>query len=271
LIEAKVGEWLATQALALQGMRPFEVEPFDGAILPAPHEDRYGFKVDAEGGAAGDSVYYLTNANPVTLGNPVMRPGLYDGQRVRLSPVSASVTLVVGSARGAGGSVVIAPGGDVTLLWDRSRGVWTLAGGTGSGPGGGVTPETLTAATAVTAGQVVALDTIDGQVRPANAIFAADRWRVAGIAASSATAGNPVDVFTVVGVVTPGRFTAAPSGADNRRYVFLDDIDGQLTLTPHDLTTPGRVRFVVGLLQGGDGVSLTPDIVYQPRYVSRRP
>jgi len=270
-IEDQVGEWLATQAFALQGLHPFEVEPRDGDVLPAPHEDRYGNKIDAEGSPAGDSVYFLTNASPVTLGNPVMRPGLYDGQRVRFSPVSAAVTVPAGGARGAGASVSIAPGGDVTLLWDRSRGVWSLAGGTGTGGGGGVDPETLVAAVDVTAGQAVALDSITGQVRPANADFSLDRWRVAGIAVSSATAGNPVDVFTVVGVVTPGRFGAAPAASDNRRYVFLDDTDGQLVLVPPDLTTPGRVRFVVGLLQAANGASLTPNIVYQPRYVSRRP
>lgn len=270
-VEDQVGEWLATQALALQGLHPFEVEPRDGDVLPAPHEDRYGNKVDAEGGSAGDSVYFLTNANPTTLGVPVMRPGLFNGQRVRFSPVSAAVTLPAGSARGAGASVSIAPGGDVTLLWDAPRGVWTLAGGTGSGGGGGVAPETLVAAVAITAGWVVVLDTITGQVRPANADFSLGRFRVAGIAVSSAAAGQPVDVFTVVGVLTPGRFAAAPPAAANRRYVFLDDTDGLMTLTPPDISTPGRVRHVVGLLQGADDSSVTPTILYQPRYVSRRP
>lgn len=260
-------EWGRDLAFSLVGLRPWEVVAEDGDVLPPPHLDRFGREVERQ---AGDSVYFLANLNPITLGAPVMGPGLFDGQRVRLSPVSAAVTLPAGSARGAGASVTVAPGGDVTLLWDATRRVWVLSGGAGAG-GGGVVPENLTAGAALTAGQVVTLDTITGQVLPANADFSLGRWRVAGIAATSAPLGGAIQVWTLHGVITPGLFAAPPPAASNRRYVFLDDTDGLLTLTPPDTASAGRVRFVVGMMQGADGITSAPPVLFQPQYISRRP
>jgi len=255
----QIGEWKATQAKTLQGLRPFSVSARNGDVLPAPGEDRDGEPLP---NPAGDSVYFLDHPSAITLGNPVMRPGTYDGQRVRLSPTQAAVALPPGSARGAGATVLVAPGGDVTLLWDQTRGEWVLSGGAGTG-GGGLTPVTRVAAVAIAAGDVVALDTVVGQVRPADATFASGLWQPAGIAAVGALAGAAVLVHEVHAQVVPARFAAAPPASSQRRPVFLDDTPGQVTLTPPDVSSAGRVRYLVGILQGTDGLSATPPILYQ--------
>ncbi|MAF27861.1 MAG: hypothetical protein CL819_01275 [Croceicoccus sp.] len=118
----RVGEWGRETAASLVGLHPFDIEPEAGATLPAPHEDRFGNDLGTTG--AGDSVYYLTHGAPLTLGNPVMRPGRFDGQRVRLSAITAAFNIQAGAARGA--PVTVDPGRDATVMWDAARKQWVV-------------------------------------------------------------------------------------------------------------------------------------------------
>ena len=125
-----VGEHLADRALDLVGLHPFELAVQDGDVLPAPHEDELGRDLGSSG--AGDSVYYVDEPSSVTLGSPAVRPGRFDGQRLRLSTLGSNLVLVAGSVRGAGADVVVLPGADRTLLWDAARRVWSLEGDVGA-------------------------------------------------------------------------------------------------------------------------------------------
>jgi len=125
----------------------------------------------------------------------------------------------------------------------------------------------FTAAEALNAGDLISLNT-SGQARKANSTYSQDRFRVVGVAIGSALLGGVVNTY-LEGSLAPVRFGSAPAASSNGEYVFLNNVDGQATLTPP--SAGGQVRFGVGVLQGADGISVTPDVVISPRYISRRP
>lgn len=126
----------------------------------------------------------------------------------------------------------------------------------------------LTAAVAVTAGDVLTLDSA-GEVELADASAPALDGLAVGIALRSAAAAADVAVVTVPGSLVPVRFAAAPAAGNNGRPVYISGTAGLGTLTPP--TGSGTTRFLVGFLQGADGVTTTPNVIYQPQYLSRTP
>ena len=135
-----------------------------------------------------------------------------------------------------------------------------------SGKGAGIE---FTAGGPISIGDVVTFDTAGDVIRAdSNTGTALDSY-VIGIAATASTATNPVRVFTVTGSNVPTTFGSAPGAADNSKVVFLSTTGGEATLTPP--TGGGNVIFKVGILQGGDGASTTPKVLFQPEFIARRP
>jgi hypothetical protein len=136
------------------------------------------------------------------------------------------------------------------------------------GPAGGVSPISFIAAEGIAIGEPLAVDS-SGNALPADATFSANRWAAIGIATSTAAPAASVSVTVNQGSLVPMLFASAPAGSSNGSLVFLSDTQGRATLTPP--TTSGNVRFLLGILQGADGVDTTPDVLFSPQYISRIP
>lgn len=145
-----------------------------------------------------------------------------------------------------------------------------------SGPGavdvtipGASVATTYTAGAAITVNDLVTLDS-SGDVVPADSSIAGGSWDVIGVALATVPSGGTVAVQTTDGAPVPMRFIGAPAAAANGSRVFLSATSGVATLTPPVIGS-GRIAFSVGLLQGADGASTTPNVVFRARYVSRLP
>ena len=113
----------------------------------------------------------------------------------------------------------------------------------------------------------MAIDT-SGEAIKASAVFASNDWRVVGSAQNVSGVGGPV-TLGLTGQTAPVLFASAPPASANGELVFLSAVAGEGSLTPP--MTSGHVVMVVGVLQGADGVTTTPDVVIQPQFISRRP
>lgn len=130
---------------------------------------------------------------------------------------------------------------------------------------GGVT---LIAGEAIAIGDVLTINA-SGEAILAEASIAVDEWRVIG---ASRDAGA---ILSTVRVATSGdlglvRFAVAPAGASNGEYVFLSTVTGLGSLTP-PAPPGGKTVILVGVLQGADGATTTPDVLIQPQLISRIP
>lgn len=136
-----------------------------------------------------------------------------------------------------------------------------------TGSGSGIT---LTANATIAAGDVVTIEGTSGDaiLADSNTGTTIDGLAI-GIAATAATASNPVKVYTVPGSLVPVNFAAAPAAAQNGRPVYVSQTAGEGTLTAP--TGSGNVVYVIGILQGADGVTTSPNVVYQPQFISLRP
>jgi hypothetical protein len=133
--------------------------------------------------------------------------------------------------------------------------------------GGGSATITRPAGENLTTGELVAFD--GGQFLRGVSTFSVDLWNVVGVVRASALAGNPVEVYIAHGQIFPVLFGVAPPAIANGQTVFLDSTFGLATLTPP--TTTGNVIFKLGVLIGGDGINLTPEVNFNPQYISRIP
>ena len=109
-----------------------------------------------------------------------------------------------------------------------------------------------------TTGNVDLADANVGNMREANVI---------GVARTTATSTNPAQIFTTPGALIPVRFAAAPAAASNGRWVYLSQTAGQATLTAP--TGASDVVYRLGFLQGGDGASTVPTVLWAPQFISR--
>jgi hypothetical protein len=135
------------------------------------------------------------------------------------------------------------------------------------GKGAGVT---LTAGEAVSAGDVVTIEGTTGDIILADSNTGTTLDGLAiGVAAYSAADTAPVKVFTVPGSLIPVNFAAAPAASLNGRPVFVSQTPGQgITTAP---TGSGNVVYIVGILQGADGATTSPLVMYQPQFIAVRP
>lgn len=127
--------------------------------------------------------------------------------------------------------------------------------------------------TTLVAGEALALGHIlttnaSGEAIKASATFSSDIWRVFAVARAAAIAAASV-LLATSGDQVPVLFASAPPASANRSVVFLSTVAGEGTLTPP--FGSGEVVFVVGVLQGADGVTTTPSVFLQPQYIARTP
>lgn len=90
--------------------------------------------------------------------------------------------------------------------------------------------------------------------------------RVIGSSYSSYTAGTEAELYTSPGKIIPVSFSSAPLSSSNGSPVYLSTTPGVATLTAP--SESGSVVFVIGILQGADGGSLTPNVIFQPQFVA---
>jgi hypothetical protein len=108
-----------------------------------------------------------------------------------------------------------------------------------------------------------------------NQIFKADAngtdlKSVTGIAMQTAGAsGDSTKINTISGTLIAVKFAAAPAGTDNGKPVYLSETAGQATITAPSAS--GSVVFRVGTLQGADGASTTPAVVFFPQFIANIP
>lgn len=122
---------------------------------------------------------------------------------------------------------------------------------------------------ALVAGDLVTIATT-GNVELADAdTGTAEDGFVVGVSQGGFSATNTALIYTMPGSLVPVRFAAAPAGANNGDTVFLSTTPGVATLTPPN---PGNhVIYQVGYLQGADGATTTPTVLFQPRLVATVP
>lgn len=89
---------------------------------------------------------------------------------------------------------------------------------------------------------------------------------VMGASTGAFGAGTTAQIHTVQGALVPVLFGAAPAGASNGSEVFLDSTAGQATLTAP--SGSGEVVYAIGILQGANGVTATPNVLFIPRLVA---
>jgi hypothetical protein len=75
---------------------------------------------------------------------------------------------------------------------------------------------------------------------------------------------------SIPGTLEAVLFSAAPSAADNGKLVYLSIVAGQGSLSP-PAVGGNRVRAILGVLQGADGVTTTPLVLWMPVIESRGP
>lgn len=139
-----------------------------------------------------------------------------------------------------------------------------VTGGTGGIP----VTETETSGGALSTFQVVAFDA-NGDVVPAEATTAVNRWNVVGISQQTVGAASAVEIAEVSGLKQQMIFAAPPAAGANGSIVFLSTVAGQVTLTPP--VSSGNTIFRVGILVGADGLTTTPAVQFRPQFVSSIP
>jgi uncharacterized protein (DUF2345 family) len=111
-----------------------------------------------------------------------------------------------------------------------------------------------------TAGKVGLADADTGTLNDALAI---------GVSMDAAAATNDIRINTIQGTRVPVKFTSAPAAASNGLPVWLSATAGQASMTAP--TGTGVVTVVLGLLQGADGITDTPEILWMPQIISQGP
>ena len=126
---------------------------------------------------------------------------------------------------------------------------------------------TFTAGAALTIGDIVAINAV-GEAIEATSTFTGDAWRAIGVATTNAA---PAALVTVAqdGTLVAVTFSAPPAAASNGDYVFITTTPGIGTLTPP--STSGEVIYIIGILQGANGLSTAPLVLIKPQYISRIP
>ena len=116
-------------------------------------------------------------------------------------------------------------------------------------------------------GHLLTLDD-SGAAVLADPSFANDLFQLVGAAKQGALTGSSL-LAALSGEIGPVLFGSALAASSNGSFVFLSATLGEGSLTPP--LSSGNVVFVVGVLKGANGVTLTPDVLIQPSYISRRP
>ena len=135
-----------------------------------------------------------------------------------------------------------------------------------TGDGAGIT---LTAATTIAVGDLVSLDSAGEAILADSDTGTDEDAYCIGVAATAATATNPVRIYTLAGSLVPVNFAAAPGAAANGQVVFVTATGGEGSVSAP--TGSGNIIFKIGILQGADGATTSPAVLFQPQYMSKRP
>ena len=142
------------------------------------------------------------------------------------------------------------------ILNDHTGPTWGSVGDMGA-------TVTVTSGEVLFLGDLLAFDSA-GEVIRSSSNFAAGKWRLIGISKAAVILGASVDVATS-GELILVRFGSAPLASSNGDIVFMSSTVGEATLTP---PSSGNVRFVVGVLQGADGITTTPKVLFEPQFIA---
>jgi len=127
--------------------------------------------------------------------------------------------------------------------------------------------QVFTSGEALTAGDLLTLDSAGDVIRADSSIGTAN-YEVIGVSAQTVGIGVLVQVVTHTGALPSVRFTAAPAGALNGRLVFLSTSTGLASIAPPG--AGGNAIFTIGTLQGANGVTATPKVVFRPQLIALR-
>jgi hypothetical protein len=116
-------------------------------------------------------------------------------------------------------------------------------------------------------GDACVIEGSSGEAFKASADTTVNRRLVTAISKDAPPAGVLADFYTVRGVLIPIRFGAAPAAANNGDLCYLDTTSGLATLTAP--TGPSTIVVELGVIQGADGASVTPLVIYDPQYRSQ--
>lgn len=126
---------------------------------------------------------------------------------------------------------------------------------------------TFVAAENIIEGELLRLN-VDGEVEKADSdTGTVNDSRVIGASAGNFFATVTAEVRSVPGTLFPVRFSSPPAGASNGQPVYLSTSSGRATLTPP--TSFGSIIFLLGILQGADGLNVIPDVLFQPRFIAQ--
>jgi hypothetical protein len=127
--------------------------------------------------------------------------------------------------------------------------------------------EVFTSGEAITAGDLVTLNSAGDVIRADSSIGGAI-YEVIGVSNQTVGIGVPVQVVTHSGAVPNVRFAAAPAAAFNGRLCFLSTTTGLASVTPPG--AGGNAIFTIGTLQGADGATTSPTVVFRPQLIALR-
>lgn len=127
--------------------------------------------------------------------------------------------------------------------------------------------EIFTSGEALTAGDLLTLDSAGDVIRADSSIGAAN-YEVIGVANETVGIGVSVQVVTHTGAVPNVNFTGAPGAGLNGRLVFLSTSTGLASALPPG--SGGNAIFTIGTLQGADGITTSPTVVFRPQLIALR-
>lgn len=127
--------------------------------------------------------------------------------------------------------------------------------------------EVFTSGEALTAGDLLTLNSAGAVIRADSSIGSAN-YEVIGVSKETVGSGVPVQVFTHTGALPNVNFTAAPAAGLNGRLVFLSTSTGLASIAPPG--AGGNAIFTIGTLQGADGISTNPTVVFRPQLIALR-
>jgi hypothetical protein len=87
--------------------------------------------------------------------------------------------------------------------------------------------------------------------------------RIVGSSYKNYSIGETAELSSSAGKLISVRFSTPPLQSSNGSPVFLSETPGEGTLIPPN--DSGTIIFLIGILQGADGISLTPNVVFQPK------
>lgn len=91
--------------------------------------------------------------------------------------------------------------------------------------------------------------------------------RVVGVSTATVLSGNSAEFNSFYGSLFPILFSAVPLASSNGSPVYLSNaVSGEATLIAPD--SSGSVVFIIGILQGADGITNIPNVLFQPRFIA---